>query len=101
MLALLLCAAARQNLFGGFGAQHQNTADPVGRHFVVNGAERICPVTVLQFSVLDDGNELILVPGRTLTAQHQLDLGPDDRPDFRPGRSRWSTEDRRMLFGTE
>src|SRR6185369_7493339 len=59
----------------------QHAADAVG---FVDRAVAVGPPDLFESAVARHRHQLILVPGGAAAVHHLLDLGADDRPDFRP-----------------
>lgn len=97
-LALLVDAARGQHLLRGFGADDEHAAHAAGCTVVVDRAIAVGPVDLLQLAVAKNRQQLVLMPSGAIAAQHQLDLGLDRLPDFRPGLLARHAQDAGMFF---
>ena len=99
MLDIFSRPASRKDLFGRFGAHHQDAANAIGRIFVIDGTVAIGPVDVLEPTVPGDRDQGVFLPGGAATRHDLVDLRPDDVPDFRPYLARGPANGTGMPFG--
>jgi molybdopterin converting factor subunit 1 len=84
---------------GCVGADDKGAADDSGG--VADGTVAVGPVDVFEFSVAEDGDELVFVPGGFAGGHDGVDLRTDDRPDLRPAVDAALAEGAGMLVGSD
>ena len=65
-------------------ADDENPADSVCRGLIVDRAKAIGPPNIFALAVPRHGNELIFMPGRSLTSHDRFNLWADNVPDLLP-----------------
>src|SRR5258708_3259850 len=88
----------RKIIFRHIPTNYQYAADAV---VLVDRAEAVGPVDVLQSAMARHRNELVLMPGGAAAAHHLLDLRTDDVPAFGPALPSAPAERAWMAFGSQ
>ncbi len=81
---LLLSLLLGEHRCRSLRANHEHPADATRSRTVIDGPIAVGPIHVLPPAIASDGNERILVPGRSPAGHHLLNLGSDDVPDLVP-----------------